>query len=239
MSKLTIQETTDYGKFQTMAGNRVVDHNHVEGLRKAMVDNPEWFATKPAVVNEHGFIIDGQHRHRAAQLAGVPFYYVEAKGLELRAAREMNIRQKKWTLQDYAQSFADSGRKDYQKILELQKRFPRLALGVLIVACTGIHDYTLTREFKEGTFTIEDMDDATERATMLNDIAEQTDRYISVPFARVFTKVLKSDEFDEKRFFEKLKAKPELLIPSGIARDNYRTIEDVYNYHSIKPTRLW
>lgn len=235
----TIKSTTDYGKFKVMAGNRVIDHNHVEKLRRAMVANPDWFATKPAVVNEHGFIIDGQHRHRAATLAEKPFYYIEAKGMELTAAREMNIRQKTWVLQDYAQSYADSGRKDYKKVLELKRRYPRLSLGTLIVACTGIHDYTLTGDFKAGTFQIDDEKLAEERTEMLHRIAEKTNRFISVPFARTFIKTLDNSEFDEKRFFEKLEAKPDLLVPAGIARDNYRTIEDVYNFHVMKPVRLY
>ena len=235
----SIKNTTDYGQFKTMGGNRVVDHNHVEGLRQAMVANPEWFATQPAVVNENGFIIDGQHRWKAAQLAELPFYFIQVKGLGLEAAREMNIRQKKWTLQDYAKSFADSGREDYKKILELQKKYPRLSLGVLIVACTGNHDYSLTRQFKAGTFTIDDVELAEERAEMLSTITSKTSRYVPVPFARVFIKVLKSEEFDDKRFFDKLEVKPEALVPGGMAKDNYRTIEDVYNYHAIKPTRLY
>ena len=235
----SIKKTTNYGQFQTMTGNRVVDHNHVEKLRRAMVANPDWFATKPAIVNEHGFIIDGQHRWKAAQLAGLPFYYIEAEGMELTAAREMNIRQKSWSLQDYAQSYADSGRKSYQTILRLKEKHPRLSLGTMIVACTGIADYTLTGEFKAGTFEIDDVELATERVEMLSRIAEKTDRHISVPFARVFVSVLTHDDFDVDRFFEKLDAKPDMLVIAGLSRDNYRTIEDVYNFNAKNSVRLY
>jgi hypothetical protein len=234
-----IQSTTDYNQFQFMKGNRNIDLNHVDKLRKAMLKNPDWFRTDPGVVNEHGFIIDGQHRYRAAERAQKPFYYVVGQKLNLDTAREMNIRQKQWALEDYARSYADSGRESYSQILTMRRQYPRLSLGTMIVACTGVHDYTLTHAFKAGTFEIEDLDLANERCSMLNTIVEKTGRFVSVPFARILVKLVNDDHFDTRKFMAKLDEKPELLVPSGNARDNYRTIEDVYNHNAKKIIRLY
>lgn len=234
-----IKATTDYEQFKVMGGNRNIDNNHVEKLKGAMLENPEWFATKPAVVNDQGFVIDGQHRLQAARQLGIPFYYVVGSKMNLMAARAMNIRQKQWTLLDYVRSYADAGNRSYQFILEMVQRYPALSPGgIVAILQGGTNDSQRSGELKAGLLFVEDERAAEAMVETFNNITKITRHHLPNTFVGIYMGLIDRNDFDENRFMRNLEAKPELFRVSNIAKEVYRTIEDVYNYNYSTANQL-
>lgn len=225
---IMVQETTDYDHFKLMKGNRNLDLGHVEKIRASMLENPDWFKTKPAVVNEHGFVIDGQHRLEAAKQTGLPFYFIQADKMELGAAREMNIRQKAWTLRDYAQSYADSGHKAYQVVLSLAAKYPHLALSV-VATIAGGSGYGHSAAFRSGQLELRDMELVNEQAELVAEIAHISNIHVGVSYTRALLQVAENEVWDNTRFLRKLEEKPDALQQSSLIRDNLRNIELIFN----------
>lgn len=79
-----IQVSYDYGLFKLMGGNREIDYNHVKRLKKSMQAHPDLSPSNAIEVNEHYYIIDGQHRRMAWQELGMPVYFVVNEGGDAR-----------------------------------------------------------------------------------------------------------------------------------------------------------
>lgn len=242
MAEATIKSTNDYGMFRLMKGNRSVDYNHVKRLKRSMEKDPHLFSSNPIQVNEHNFIIDGQHRRLAAQELGIPVYYTVSEGITLDDTRILNITQKRWTLLDFAQSFADSGNEDYQKFLEVHRRFPKLAPSIIVMCLQGGHRANSSTDFRRGEFIIDNYERGIEWVTKLVSVAERGHIVINTPMTAAFLQLFKaSEDFDFDKFMSKLDkdgAKQQFSTSSSV-RNSLRSIEDVYNFQSGSRTRLY
>lgn len=236
---LKIETTKDYSKFKIMGGNRVISANHVNQLKREMEHDPELAAVEPILVNENMFIVDGQHRFTAAKELGLPVYYIVKSGATVETAARMNITQRRWTMDDFARSYADRGREDYIELLRIKKQFPMFNNSVLTLVLSGGRTNSQTDTFRRGDFKIADKEEAVERLELLKQVVESTGIKMNVPMASSFLQVLKNDDFEWVKFMGKLDAKPDMLVVSGIVRNCLRSIEDVYNHQSKTRARLY
>lgn len=242
-----IQKSNIYGLFKLLGGNRPVDYNHVKRLKRSMQAYPNMFASNPIEVNEHMFIIDGQHRRQAAQELGVPVYYIVVPGASLEETRVENVSQRRWTLLDFAESYAESNRKDYKTFLRYVKQYPKIAPGILRVYLAGGQKNGLDIDFRNGEFTIGDEQHAANQLEKLAYVVDKTGIQVNAPMAHGFLQLLEgkvaknSDPFDYDIFTAKLEKETarELLRPANSIRACLRSIEDVYNFGSKVTKRLY
>lgn len=237
-----IQVTTDYGQFRLMKGNRSVDYNHVKKLKREMERNPQLLASNPILVNEHLFIIDGQHRRMAAQELGVPVFYIVSAGSTIEATRHLNTSQKRWQLLDFARSYADSGREDYVQFLQFHKEFPEIPPAVLRVYLAGGQKHQMAEDFMRGEFKVSDLDEARSNLQNLQAVIDKTHIQLNAPMAHALLQLWSTnDDFDNETFMSKLDRENarELLRPASAIRACLRSIEDVYNFQSKFQTRLY
>lgn len=237
-----IQSTTVYGLFSLMAGNRPIDYNHVKRLKRSMQTDPQLFASNPIQVNEHMYIIDGQHRRLAAQELGIPVYYIVVEGGTLDETRVLNVTQRRWTLLDFAESFAASERKDYKVFLRFVKEFPQIAPSILRTYLSGGQKNGLDIDFRRGEFVIEDERHARNNIERLAAIISKSHVKINAPMAHGFLKLFNEpDNFDYDFFMQKLERETarELLRPASAIRSCLRSIEDVYNFQAKTQKRLY
>lgn len=242
-----IQKTNIYGLFKLLGGNRPVDYNHVKRLKRSMQAYPNMFASNPIEVNENMYIIDGQHRRQAAQELGVPIYYIVVEGASLEETRVENVTQRRWTLLDFAESYAESGRKDYKTFLRYVKQYPKIAPGILRVYLAGGQKNGMDIDFRNGEFTIGDEQHAANQLEKLQAVIDKTGVIINAPLAHGFLQLLEgrtaknSDPFDYEFFMAKLERETarELLRTSSSIRACLRSIEDVYNFQSKTQKRLY
>lgn len=237
-----IQTTTEYHGFKLMAGNRPIDLNHVRELKREMQVNPHLFASNPISVNEHMYIIDGQHRQRAAQELGIPVYYVVTHGISLEDTRTLNVTQRRWKLMDFARSFADSGRDDYVTFVRLHNQYPNIAPSVLRSYLVSSCGSNIELDFRRGDFAIDDLQIATTYVEQLDLIIRKTKLKINGPMANAFLQLFKNPEkFDYNLFMSKLENEHarDVLRPQSSLRSCLRSIEETYNFQSKSLKRLF
>lgn len=233
-------KTLEYDKFKFMEGNRPINWNHVERLKREMLVDPEWFEYEPMLVNENFYILDGQHSYLAAKDVGHPLYYKVRKGATLDSTRRMNTTRRQWTMDDFAHSFATSGRKDYIEFVRLRARHPEINNSILLIILAGGRRNGLGDSFRRGEFKIDNRDEANEHIDRLQKIIDLTHAVINTPMAVALLQLFKADnEFDFDHFLKKLERAKEEFVPSSTVRNCLRSIEDVYNYQSKSRVRLY
>lgn len=237
---LVVESTTDYNKFKFMGGNRRVDLNHVKKLEREMAYNPDMFQAQPILVNENFFIVDGQHRFHAARNLNLPVYYIVKPKLAVEAARHLNTTQRRWTLVDFAHSYAESGRMDYVSFLRRRAQYPSLTTTIVLAALGGVNDSRAEDIFRRGEFKIGDEDQGVETLKRLEEVQRLSKQKLNLPMARSLMKLWNdSDDFDFGKFLQKLSKAPQEFTVHTTMRNCLRSIEDVYNFQSKSRIRLY
>jgi hypothetical protein len=237
-----IQVSTNYAMFKLMTGNRPVDYTHVKRLKRSMEADPHLFPSNPIQVNEHMFIIDGQHRRLAAQELGLPVYYIVSPGATLDETRVLNVTQRRWTLLDFANSFAASGNDDYKTFLKYVHRHSDIAPSIIRTYLAGGQKNGLDMDFRRGEFIIENEQEADWAIVRLQGVIDKTNIQMNAPMAHALLRLFKDENnFDYDLFINKLdrEGARELLRPAPAIRSCLRSIEDVYNFQSKFQKRLY
>jgi hypothetical protein len=236
-----IETTKEYAKFKLMTGNRPIDYNHVKRLKRSMQEDPQLFPSNPIQVNENGYIIDGQHRRQAAQELDIPVYYIVNKGSTLDETRVLNVTQRRWTLIDFAESFAASERKDYRTFLRYVKQYPKIAPGILRTYLAGGQKHQLDVDFRRGEFTIPNEQEADWAIMRLQEVIDKTHAHINAPMAHALRAMFLNEDFDYELFMEKLghEGARELFRIAPSNRACLRSIEDAYNFGNKIQKRLY
>lgn len=233
------QSTKDYNKFKFLMDNRDTARAHINRLKEAIRHNPSILEVQPLLVNEKMEVIDGQHRLLAASELGLPVSYNVVRGLDIGTAREMNILQRKWGIEDYARSYAKAGNVHYKAFLEYHNDYPGISPSVLILLMQKNDRYDRSSNFRTGGFIIgRDQDEVEEYLARFQKIRETIEIPFSGPLARALIQCFDNEEFDYERFIANLEKKPDAIGRSTVVRDYLRMIEDVYNYHVPEAYRI-
>lgn len=105
--------TTNYDIFNFSKFNRNVF------LTPEFLKQAEIGFISPIIVNENMTVIDGQHRLSACQQLGLPVEYVIKEGLNEDDIVRMNTVQRPWKLINYIEAYANEGKEEYIKLLNL------------------------------------------------------------------------------------------------------------------------
>lgn len=237
-----IQSTTNYAMFQLMAGNRAVNYNHVKELKRSIEAHPELLPVNPIEVNEHMFILDGQHRREACRELGKPVYYIVNRGGSLDATRIENVTQRRWTLMDFAHSYAEGGNKHYQTFLRLAHDYPNVQASVIQNILSGGELHEKTTTFRRGEFQIVNESEAKKTIERLNAVVDKTHHKFNTPMATTLYKLIRDiKEFDYDHFMSKLDNENarELFRMESTRRRCIQSIENVYSFHSKHLARFY
>lgn len=234
-----VQTSTKYDKFKFIVTNRERNQGHIEKLKKAFQEVGNLTRVQPILVNEKMEIIDGQHRFEAAKDLGEPIYFTMRKGLGVNEARSMNILQRPWNVDDYAESYINSGNRNYIDYMRLREDYGFNHSITLLYAYGG--DATgLSASFRDGSFVLPDLPGAIKRLDMLASVAEispDVARYR--PFAAALLSTMRVEGYDHKEFLKKLELNADSLMKRlGNIPDNQRMIEDIYNHSTRVGNRL-
>lgn len=237
--------TSDYKQFKFLVNNRQTARTHINRLKDAITRNPEILEVQPILCNEKLEIIDGQHRFVAASELGLPIHYTVVQGLDISTARDMNVLQRRWHMDDYAYSFAKAGNVNYKAYNQYRREHPGMSGSLLIVVMTGNkkRGQSMSNDFRVGNFVIErDQEDIEWTLKELEDIKRITMNEIPLnrPFVQALLIALENEDFEYEVFKKNLKEKPELFHRVSIVRDGLRMIEDIYNRNkSVNLIRLY
>lgn len=115
--------------------NRSIDKNHVKSLVKSMSTHG-FFEGKPIQVNKDFIIIDGHHRYAAAKQLNIPYSFVienvSDKDIDsIGVMKDLNMTQRKYTLNDWCDIYSNSGNIQYQYLLRIKKTYSDIPFSTI------------------------------------------------------------------------------------------------------------
>jgi hypothetical protein len=178
-------------------------------------------------------IIDGQHLIKALIELNMDIdcYVVSVDGEEEKTQLmiDLNNITKSWKLNDYVNSWAESGIKPYQKLRTAATiSYPYVQISVLIQAFTQQSRAKATKLVKEGTFDIVNKVRGEEQIECVCDCFD------IVPNTRQMNEaliklMLKTESYNHSHFVKKLKAVVKTYVFSTKEGELYKQLVKIYN----------
>lgn len=169
-----VYSTKDYSMFKRLKGNRDIPESRISKIVES-IQTVGW-VRNPIIVNEKMEVIDGQGRLTALQRLKMPVEYIIAEGAGNKECIYMNMNMVNWKLPDFIKSYAEQGDENYQRLLELMRKY---ANGNLEIISTAVYRVSKSkyREIKQGILqlTEQQMKDAIPRLEYIKPILEKID----------------------------------------------------------------
>jgi len=225
-----VYETDDYGKFKTLAGNRAVLKTRADKIKKSIEDNG-WIMS-PIIVNDKFEVIDGQGRLKALAILGMPVQYIMQDGIGRQECIALNAYSTNWSMLDYVASYADAGKEDYIRLLDLMEMFPKLGLRVCYQIANGTADMD-SGAIKSGRMII-----SKEKYDTAIPIMEYVDKFLDymkdlkgrkVSMIAAIAFAFQCDDVDKDRLLEKYKEnRNDISAPANIDMA-FKELTRIYN----------
>ena len=227
-----VYQTTDYGMFAGLVGNRDVMRSRVERIKKSIKENG-WI-TNPIVVNELYEVIDGQGRLMALKELKMPVQYVISKGAGLKECVELNIAQTNWKPVDYAKSYADAGNENYKRLMSLCELYKTISFQCITWIAANMATSTHgIRRTQDGKYKLSKK--AFERCKPgLSFISEHHDSIKKLTGASIVIKtslawIVNNTEADQKRLAEVIQKRYTQIDPAFSPDQFIENLSKLYN----------
>ena len=228
-------KTNDYHRFHFLDGNREVNKNHVKNLIDS-ISRRNLLETNPIIVNEKMEIIDGQHRLAAAMALDIPIFYVLQDKTDLTDVQRLNATVKKWSLMDFANSYANLGNQNYIILKDFCQTYnvPISIAVVLLDSRYGGTSKDVVDAFKNGEFVADQIAYAKKIGEMLGDYKPYVDQgaWRSGMFIRSIIHLNDEKLITHDRMLHKLKTFGNKLQRQSTVTDYLRELERIYNFKS-------
>lgn len=236
---MNIQSTTDYGLFEKITGNRLVNQAKIDKLIDDINNGLNLLAYCPIVVYEQDGklkIVDGQHRFETSKKIESPVYYVVCEKLSLRQIARINSRSDKWKNKDFLECYINLGVEDYKTLSEFIQEY-----GIIYSAAIDLLMFGKVKSvknsmdiFRDGDFKVKFLKEAKHIVELTMDVFDRykfcNDRYL--------IQAMMDLEEDGRCDFEVLKQKisqaPNLMDQQSSAKEYIYNIERVYNHGNQK-----
>ncbi|MGW5464706.1 ParB N-terminal domain-containing protein [Staphylococcus warneri] len=221
-------ETTNYNIFKFSEFNRNVVY------RKDLMDEAKRGFIAPIIVNEDFIVIDGQSRLKHAEYANAPIKYMVVPGLTEQDIVRMNTTQLSWSLKDYIQSYANSGKKEYQMLIGLLNEHYANPSSVIAVALNMTDTGTKPTDIvKNGNFKFKNYDKTVEFLKYYKRFVIETGlrNFSKLPMA-VHT-MYKIKKIDEEYLIKKVKESKE-KDEINVTKDRNRYLEDLLEAYNFR-----
>lgn len=231
----SIKNSTDYSWFKFLGNNRKLSKRHINNLRDQFAEYGNITEISPILVNDKGFIIDGQHRFALCQELNLPVFYNEVDSKK-EITPAINSNQKRWAAVDYLNFFAPF-KKEYRLLSEFMQRneisysmagpvlFPEKSANVIFAQLT------------KGTLEVSDrLEEGQKRMDIIHDMHDLTGEMPTERYARGLLRCMYMDNFEIERFLTKVKmmmagpSRTSVRPRATAAADVLRNIETIYNF---------
>lgn len=236
---VTIFHTKDYNIFHFLKGNRDLNELKIKRIIESVEMGLDFFRYCPIMVNDHGYVIDGQHRFYVCQHLKLEVFYIIVPDFTLRQIAEMNNNASKWRDQDFLNCYIDIGIEHYKTLAEFVDHY-NVGLGI---ACSLLSEGKVHAkchdDFKEGLFKVNFLT----KAKALMELAAQFKDFFKAYNSRNFLQALEilqaSSEYFQDEMIENLKLH-DLKIETKSSPKEYLThLEDLFNYRNSKRRRIY
>ncbi len=230
-----VRSTKNYSIFKTMNGNRIISRRHLKKMQTSMAEK---YIPVPIIVNEKNHVIDGQHRLASAEALNMPIHYIVIDGLNLHDVQKLNSTSRRWTNDDFMDSYCDLGLSDYLAYREFKERhgFPHHCNFLMLA---GPKNEVLPQHtFHQGKMRLsaENLEWADKAAVMIMQIAkfyeegECKDGRGSKKFVEACCRAFRIPEYKHQTMLKKLKTSKKRLRRFTTVQDHTRQLEEVYFY---------
>lgn len=230
MTSIVIFKTTNYNRFKTLMGNRVVTQQRVEKIKSSI--SKVGYIINPIIVNEKMEVIDGQGRLQALKEMGLPVYYLVQQGIGVKECIAMNINQTDWTTLDYIKSYTDRGVEDYVKLTELISRFGWFILTKTLITIAANKVNVGIKYIKDGAFKFTCPDHIANQECAYLMRLKPIRKYIGGNLDNFMSCMLfcfRNPEIDGERMMKKLLQYPQRIGSFTTISECLGQIEPIYN----------
>ena len=245
-SETIVYKTKNYEIFKDITGNRIIDRLHQANLEEA-VEEKNWLANEPGMVNENFELIDGQHRLAVAKKKHEYFYFTIGEGAGARDVILLNTNTKDWTMPEYLHYYMATGNENYIRLNQFAEK-NKLNLGtaaaLLSLKDTSVEVSMSRKAFKAGEFVITSEELANDliewmkkfRPLCISDQAWQTRAFV-----KSIWRIMINEEISIDDVYNKAKRLGQKIYRQDTDLDYLRQFEDIYNagIHTRNHVRLY
>lgn len=174
----------------------------------------------------------GHHRVPAAKIAGVPVWYIIEHAWTADELVAEGVTSKAWAADAAAETFATSGNKHYQMLLDYVKRGIPLRMAASMLRGEHAASGNAAEYVRNGTFkvkTSKHIESVCKTVEALSDVAPESK---SMVFISALSALLLVDDFALDQMVHKIKLFPRELIKSKTRDQMLDVMEDIYNRSS-------
>lgn len=224
--------------------NRPIDVKRVADIARDVCERKNMLSAYPVVVNERMEVIDGQHRIKAAQAAGVGVYYIVAPGLDVTDQAKANELTKSWTTLDWAGFWAsrvdEPNHAQYARLLELHAEFPLVGFSTLVnfTQYGGWSRENGKQDFKVGRFEIKDEPAAITLATWYSDF-RKSGLPNGGPLASAVVMLYRNPDYDHDWMARRLLQYRSQVTACTNSREYLLSFQSLYNFDRPRRNRVY
>ena len=226
-----IFETNQYDMFKRLEWNRAVTNARKEKIKRSIIKNG--YIMSPVCVNEDYAVIDGQGRVEALKELEMPVHYYVVPGAGREECIAMNVNGTNWSVQDFIDSYANSGYEGYKRLVLLQDEFKKSGIMfkpyLFSIRGTCIDNDTL----KSGHLNVseDEYSDARLKLAKLQKyvpyLKHVDGNRSNLQIAILF--VLGLEDVNEENLFARVQTSIRTLPPVGTIASALKALSDLYN----------
>lgn len=153
---IEVHSTKKYDMFHLLKKNRPIYEKHVD----AMVKDPTFpskFKEFPILVTSDFYVVDGQHRWKAAEKLGIPVYYAIDPKAKKEDVNLRNSRNKPWVIKDHVM-FHSHDKTTYAFILKMMQdhAVPANFINSAAMKITGKSNRSFNKDLRDGNINLEE-----------------------------------------------------------------------------------
>ncbi len=234
-----IYRTKNYSMFKTILGNRELDEGHLKKLERSVLKK-NLLSCFPIVVNQRLQIVDGQHRLEVAKRLDLPVFYVIEVKTGIEDVVTVNTSTKSWSSQNFVDLYVKKGNENYVVLDNFCKKFcVPVSVGLQLLG--SVDNAGAYRKFKYGLFVAKDVNFAYEVGNIVTEIRKHCEGGIgrSRDLITAIIFIVRKSEMDIKKLLAKIERRHLKIEGKGNVKDYLREFEDIYNFRSRSPVRLF
>jgi disulfide oxidoreductase YuzD len=230
----------NYTKFTLFDNNRDINDTHVAELMSSMRKSGQLM---PVVVTPDKEVIDGQHRLKACEKLGIPVSYVVNSMGNYKQIAVMNNTQKGWKNRDFLKHFSHSNHHNSAEYRKVAKFLDDYGLPFTVsIALLSSRSVAMGRgnntgplpSFRDGTFKIDDLEEAKQTASRLVKLKSFVPHLVKiVKFSVAFIKISKLENFNLKTCYTQIEKNSNKFDKCLNQEDWNEAMVRAYNYKLV------
>ena len=220
--------------------NRDINDTHVAELMSSMRKSGQLM---PVVVTPDKEVIDGQHRLKACEKLGIPVSYVVNSMGNYKQIAVMNNTQKGWKNRDFLKHFSHSNHHNSAEYRKVAKFLDDYGLPFTVsIALLSSRSVAMGRgnntgplpSFRDGTFKIDDLEEAKQTASRLVKLKSFVPHLVKiVKFSVAFIKISKLENFNLKTCYSQIEKNSNKFDKCLNQEDWNEAMVRAYNYKLV------